>query len=457
MQGVVDAVGEKVREIFDAQTIYIALLDRETNTIHFPYYREGDQPFLEEPRALGKGLTSIVIQARRTLVFGTLQEQIDLGAVIVEPACHSYLGVPLISGEEAIGVMSVQSYREHAFAESDVALLSTLATGTGVALENARLFAETRRLLAETDQRAAALATVNAVSQALASELDLDALLALTGEQVRRTFAADIVYVSLLDRQTNTIHFPYIHGENLGTMTLGEGLSSRVIVTGEPLLINEDIAGRHAALEIQPVGVQAKSYLGVPIVAGDETIGVLSAQSVKAEGRFDEHHLRLLSTIAANVGVAIENARLFQAAQDAQAAAEQINTANSTFLATDIRIGVTLGQMRAGAYGGASQRAYGVQGDKTNLAALIMQAAADGILCDEAIYRAAKSAIAFEAMPAARVKGSANPVAVYRPVAKSPRGAVAARSRRGSTTCRQRTNSSSRSRASSVAPSRRER
>ncbi len=48
---------------------------------------------------------------------------------------------------------------------------------------------------------------------------------------------------------------------------MGEGLTSRIIATREPLLINEDLAGRQAALEIQPVGAQAKSYLGVPIIA----------------------------------------------------------------------------------------------------------------------------------------------------------------------------------------------
>ena len=340
MQGVVDVVGEKIRDIFEAHSAFIALIDREANLIRFPYFclhgHKHEQTLL---LTIGEGLTSRVIEARQTLLIDHdfMRRSRDLGVVWddvedVEP--KTWIGVPMIVGDEVIGVVSLRDeLREYAYTESDVSLLTTLANSAGVALENARLFAETKRLLAETDERAAELATVNAVSRALASELDVDALLTLTGEQVRRTFAADIVYVGLLDRQTNTIHFPYIHGESFGTMPLGEGLSSRVILSGEPLLINEDVAGRHEALQIKEVGVRAKSYLGVPIVVGDETIGVLSAQSVKAEGRFDEHHLRLLSTIAANVGVALENARLYQAAQAAQAAAEQANTAKSTFLA----------------------------------------------------------------------------------------------------------------------------
>jgi class 3 adenylate cyclase len=66
---------------------------------------------------------------------------------------------------------------------------------------------------------------------------------------------------------------------------------------------------------------------------------------------------------------------------------------------TGIQIGVAYGPMRAGAYGSPAQRAYGVIGDKTNLAAHLMQAAADGILCDEAIYQAAQAQLSFAPLP----------------------------------------------------------
>jgi CheY-like chemotaxis protein len=80
-----------------------------------------------------------------------------------------------------------------------------------------------------------------------------------------------------------------------------------------------------------------------------------------------------------------------------------------------VKIGLAYGQMRAGAYGGAGHRTYGVLGDKTNLAARLMQAATDGILCDEALYRQAQTRWRFVPLPAISVKGKADPVAVYRP------------------------------------------
>ncbi|MEP7271956.1 MAG: ATP-binding protein, partial [Acidobacteriota bacterium] len=85
---------------------------------------------------------------------------------------------------------------------------------------------------------------------------------------------------------------------------------------------------------IDRVGVPSKSYLGVPIPVGDEMIGVISVQSTEKEDRFGESDLRLLATIAANVGVAVHNARLFEEAKQARAMAEGADAAKSSFLST---------------------------------------------------------------------------------------------------------------------------
>jgi PAS domain S-box-containing protein len=121
--------------------------------------------------------------------------------------------------------------------------------------------------------------------------------------------------VALLDRQTEVIDFAYGFGDEFPPLKLGEGLTSRVINSREPLLINENRDWRHAEMGVESIGVPARSYLGVPIPVGRQVIGVISVQSTQREGRFDEDDVRLLSTIAANVGAAIQNAQLYEESQ----------------------------------------------------------------------------------------------------------------------------------------------
>jgi signal transduction histidine kinase/CheY-like chemotaxis protein/putative methionine-R-sulfoxide reductase with GAF domain len=193
--------------------------------------------------------------------------------------------------------------------------MQTLANSMSVALENARLFDETQRLLKETEQRNAELATINTVSNALAGELNLGALIELIGEQVRSAFNADIAYVALLDKTTQIVNFPYTFGEELTPLKFGEGITSRIIRTGQPILINEELDRQAQALGAMVIGRKSLSYLGVPIFTGGRCVGVVSVQSTTQEGRFSEDDQRLLGTIAANIGVALQNARLFDETQ----------------------------------------------------------------------------------------------------------------------------------------------
>ena len=313
MQAMYDLVGDRIQAIFDAKIVDIAVIDRKQGLVHFPYWIERGVRFADEPIPI-MGPRRRVMETRQPIVVNNdmlgrmaeLGQATDLGGEIPKSA----IWAPLVVGDETRGVISLQNIdHEDAFSESDVELLTTLAASLSVALENVRLIDETRQRLAE-------LATVNEVGQALASQLDLDNLIELVGEQMRRTFEADIVYVALLDSTRTRIEFPYFHEVGVrGTQApfaLGEGLTSRILLSREPLLLNRE--SDWAAIGDRGIGLKAKSYLGVPIITGDVAIGAISVQSTTSEGRFTESDTRLLSTIAANVGVAIQNARLFQEA-----------------------------------------------------------------------------------------------------------------------------------------------
>ncbi len=188
----------------------------------------------------------------------------------------------------------------------------------------------------EVQQRLSELATVNSVSKALNDKLELNALIKLVGDKMKEVFNSDITYLAILDQETNIINFPYQDGDDMQPMKFGEGLTSRILQTGEPLLINKDtdIAAEYDKHGLKQTGKQAVSYLGVPIPVEDTIIGVLSVQSLTKEGRFNEEDKNLLSTIAINVGVALHNAELFEEAKVAKARAEDANEAKSAFLST---------------------------------------------------------------------------------------------------------------------------
>ncbi len=180
-----------------------------------------------------------------------------------------------------------------------------------MAIENARLFAESQ-------QRAAELATINKVSEQLGSKLELAELLDLVGDQIRDVFKADIAYVALLEPVSGIIHFPYQYGESAyKSLKYGEGLTSKIIASRKPLIMNNEADRQSHQLGAKVVGRPALSYLGVPISVGDTCLGVISVQSTQTEGAYDANDERLLSTIAANVGVALQNVRLFNETQEA--------------------------------------------------------------------------------------------------------------------------------------------
>src|SRR5207248_3492698 len=101
--------------------------------------------------------------------------------------------------------------REDAFGEAEVRLLSTVAASMGVALENARLFDETQRLLKETEQRNAELAIINSVQAALAAELNIQGIYNAVGDKIRDIFHNRDMSIRIYDPETGMVHYPYTY------------------------------------------------------------------------------------------------------------------------------------------------------------------------------------------------------------------------------------------------------
>ncbi|MGH2644416.1 MAG: GAF domain-containing protein, partial [Chitinophagaceae bacterium] len=345
MQAIYNLIGNRLCELFDTQVLVIRTFDLKAGIEHWQYAIENGKKIESEPRPFNWANKQL-IETRQPIVINenyaeTAKKYGGSGVTKGLPP-KSAIFVPMMVNGEVRGSVSLQNVsRENAYTESELKLLTTLTNSMSVALENARLFDETNRLLSESKQRASELTTVNNISKAMTSQLNTTDLIQLVGDQMKDLFRANIVYLALLDKKTQMIHFLYQYGDTMNPMKFGEGLSSQIIRTGEPLLINRGTAATHEELGISRVGIPAASYLGVPIPVGSEIIGVLSVQSTTQQNRFTENDQRLLTTIASSVGIAIRNAQLFedvqQAKKEAEAAgnaAKKANEAKSAFLST---------------------------------------------------------------------------------------------------------------------------
>jgi len=339
-QSIFELVGERLRELFDSQAISIATFDLDNDMRQMPYILERGAR-LEIPDGPISTLARHVIRTAEPLLINHDMEaqMAALGMVRTTipgtEVSKSLLRVPVLIDGRVVAMIGLDNVdRENAFDDANVRLLTTLASSMSVALEGARLFEQTKSLLAQTEQRASELATVNTLGQALSSTIDLDELIRTVGDKMRETFQADVVYVALLDEEAQLIRFPYAYGDDFTPLAPGEGLTGKIIEKGEALLLNEAVDEAADAIGATQVGVKAQSYLGVPIMVRGKAIGVISVQSTSQEGRFTASDQSLLATLAAGVGVAIRNAQLFAEARDAKAAAEGANEAKSSFLAT---------------------------------------------------------------------------------------------------------------------------
>ncbi len=318
-QTVIDLIGDKLHEIFHARDLTIRLYDAQTNLLHWPYAIDGGQRIDVEPIPLGPGFTAHIISTRQPLVVNQDMEKRtgELSSFVIPGTTQnqSFLGVPILAGDQVIGVITLEDPHENAYPESSVRLLTTFAANLGVSLQNARLFDETKRLLAETEQRARELTIINDVGQTLASKLEMQTIYDLVGDKLRDIFDAQVVSLMTHDRAANLVHYRYLieKGERqFVPPSAPAGFSGHILKTCEPLLLNQvtdELRARYGSTVL--AGSSVKSWLGVPLIRSDQAFGVIMLQNVDRENAFSESDVRLLKTLSLNVSVALENARLF--------------------------------------------------------------------------------------------------------------------------------------------------
>jgi GAF domain-containing protein len=164
--------------------------------------------------------------------------------------------------------------------------------------------------------------------------------------QVRQIIGDYAFVVALYDKTTETINIPYTYEEGrvdkIEAFPLGEGLSSLLIRTGQPLLLVDNTERRAVELGAKTVGKPAKSWMGAPMIVQNEPIGALIVQDLEHEHAFDEENLRFFSALANQAASVIQNTRLLE---QSRTRAFQLETAAE--IARDISGSLNLDELLA--------------------------------------------------------------------------------------------------------------
>jgi PAS domain S-box-containing protein len=219
----------------------------------------------------------------------------------------SLLILPLVSGANLRALIFIHQSEAVRFSLTEIELARTLTNQASIGLENARLYQSTL----STAER---FSILNQASYEVGANLDPEQVYVAVHKAAQRLMPVESFVISLLDEETNEIEGVYLVDEDkrspITRIPRDQGLSGRVITTGEPLLLHgaETVDSMNTVTYGKPD--TPLSILAVPMTLSGKTVGMLSAQSYQPNV-YSEDDLQILSTLANQAAVAIQNGRLF--------------------------------------------------------------------------------------------------------------------------------------------------
>jgi signal transduction histidine kinase len=231
---------------------------------------------------------------------------------------RSYIAVPLRSGGSVIGSLNVESLQVNAFTYEDVDLLEAVAAQIGGPIASARLYQEAQHLARQVARRNEHLTVLNAIARTAVSTLDLERMLERVITQIQQGFGYGHVELYLVDDSIGELviaaqagrqgSVPRDYRQLIDTGLMGRTVRTGRTVRADDVLLEPDFVGAS--------GSDTRSQLCVPIVAGGRALAVLNLESNQVAS-FTDEDVAVLETVADVLASAIENARLYQRAQEA--------------------------------------------------------------------------------------------------------------------------------------------
>ena len=300
------------RQVADATIFHLGLFDGDQYTLKL-WVREGEavpqQTFQMTP---GVGLVNWMRESKQPLLVRDFSKEINsLPArpiYVSDNPPRSALYVPLIAGETVMGTMSVQSFRQNAYGDSDLRVLSAMANQAALAIQKAQLYAQEHK-------RVRQLETIGQVASQVAATLELDELFQRVVHLVRDNFRYYHVAIYTADRELQTVTFQASASAGGKSVTpdvaWGQGLIGWVLSHGQSVLVN-DVTGDSRYHNVEALE-ETHSEVVVPLLldAAHELVGAIDVQSDQLNA-FGPDDLFILETLSTQVAMAIYEARLYE-------------------------------------------------------------------------------------------------------------------------------------------------
>jgi phosphoserine phosphatase RsbU/P len=297
-------VAELVRKVIDYEIFAILLLNERSQELRIRFQTGYPREYAERAKIkMGEGVTGRAAQLRQAVLVEDVTKEHDYIEAI--PNVRSELAIPLIVKNRVIGVIDLEARAPGYFTEEHKRLLTLIGSRMAVGIENAQLYTRTTR-------QARTLLLLNEIARELTSILNVDELLKRIAELLNRIIDYQMFSILLLDasgqklvhrfslRFQESIHLK--HDIPLGRGLVGAAASEKAAV------LVPDVSKDSRYIVANP---ETKSELAVPLIYKDKVIGVLDLEHTR-RGFFTEDHKRTITTLAAQIAIALENARLYE-------------------------------------------------------------------------------------------------------------------------------------------------
>ena len=297
-------VAELVRKVIDYEIFAILLLNERAQELRFRFQVGYPKHVADRIRIkVGEGITGRAAQQREPVLVADVKK--EDGYIEAVPNVRSELAIPLIVKNRVIGVIDIEARQPGYFKEEHKRLLTLIASRMAVGIENARLYTRTTR-------QARTLLLLNEIARELTSILNLDQLLQRIADLLSRLIDYQMFSILLLDATGQKLQhrFAVRFHENIQLkhdIPLGRGVVGYAAQQKQAVLV-PDVSRDPRYIPLNP---ETRSELVVPLIYKNKVIGVLDLEHTR-RGFFNEDHKRTITTLAAQIAIAIENAQLYE-------------------------------------------------------------------------------------------------------------------------------------------------